>query len=174
MSISKKMLWLHRLQQRLSITRNEAVSLITLSALLVLGLTVRYYQQRAQPVRPDAYQEYDRLFSQLSSEAPSDSASSTMPVELAPRISVEAPAPKTRDAKTRSAPIDINKATAAELEELPRIGPRTAERIISYRSTFGPFARLEDLTAVKGIGPKTLALLKPHLIIAADSSDTPR
>lgn len=172
----KKMLWLHRLQQRLSITRNEALSLTTLSALLVLGLCVRSYQQRAQPIRPDAYEDYDRLFSQLSQQQPSNVAGSPPPDSVHNAANeTTAPAQKKTGAERPSRPLDINRATAAELEELPRIGPKTAERIISYRSTYGPFASVEDLTAVKGIGPKTLALLRPHLMIAPDSSsEAPR
>ena len=48
--------------------------------------------------------------------------------------------------------IDLNAADAVELQRLPGIGPVTAERIIAGR----PYARLEDLLAVRGIGPKTL------------------
>ncbi len=52
--------------------------------------------------------------------------------------------------------ININTATAEQLTQLKRIGPKYAERIISYREANGPFAKVEDITKVKGIGPKTL------------------
>lgn len=51
--------------------------------------------------------------------------------------------------------ININTATADELEALPGIGPTTAQRIIAYREEHGPFARIEDLMNVAGIGPST-------------------
>lgn len=58
-----------------------------------------------------------------------------------------------------SFPIDLNRATAEELEALPRIGPAIAKRIIEYRETTGSFQVLEDLRHVRGIGPATLRLL---------------
>lgn len=58
-------------------------------------------------------------------------------------------------------PLNVNTATAEELERLPRIGPVLARRIIEYRETHGPFRRIEELEAVPGIGPKTLEELAP-------------
>ncbi len=52
--------------------------------------------------------------------------------------------------------ISLNTATAAELEELPGVGPKTAEQIVGSRDAEGPFASLEDLERVPGIGPKTI------------------
>jgi len=51
--------------------------------------------------------------------------------------------------------IDINTADADELETLPRIGPTTAQRIVEYRETYGPFEDVEDILEVPGIGPAT-------------------
>lgn len=59
--------------------------------------------------------------------------------------------------KAIAEPIDINTATAQELDEaLPGIGPSKAEVIISYRNKHGPFKSLDDLDNVPGIGPKIL------------------
>lgn len=52
--------------------------------------------------------------------------------------------------------LNVNRATAEELEELPGIGPALAARIIAYREENGPFARVDDLVRVSGIGPKTI------------------
>lgn len=57
--------------------------------------------------------------------------------------------------------IDLNSASAAELEALPRIGPALARRIVDDREKHGPFRKIEDLDRVPGIGPKTLELVRP-------------
>jgi competence protein ComEA len=56
-------------------------------------------------------------------------------------------------------PINLNTATAAELEELPGIGPATAAAIVSDRDAHGPFASVDDLSRVRGIGPAKLEQL---------------
>jgi competence protein ComEA len=63
--------------------------------------------------------------------------------------------------------LDPNTASAAELEMLPRIGPVLAQRIVAHRRSVGPFERLEQLERVRGIGPKTLARIRPYLALAA-------
>jgi len=55
------------------------------------------------------------------------------------------------------ATVDINTATAAELETLPRIGPMTAQKIVEYREANGPFESIEGIQKVPGIGPATFA-----------------
>jgi competence protein ComEA len=61
--------------------------------------------------------------------------------------------------------LDLNRASADELEGLPGIGPKTAQRILEDRRTRGPFRKPSDLTRVKGIGAKTLARLLPHVTV---------
>ena len=62
-------------------------------------------------------------------------------------------------------PIDVNAATADELQLLPRIGPTLAERIIDEREHGGRFDRVESLTRVRGIGPRTLERLRPLVMV---------
>ncbi len=57
--------------------------------------------------------------------------------------------------------IDLNAASAADLEELPRIGPALAERIVAWRDENGRFTNVDDLSMVSGIGPKMLETLRP-------------
>lgn len=57
-------------------------------------------------------------------------------------------------------PIDVNRASLAELDALPGIGPATAAAIVAHRDTNGPFASVEDLEAVRGIGPAKLDALR--------------
>jgi len=63
------------------------------------------------------------------------------------------------------ASIDINCASSQELQQLPRIGPAMARRIIEYRERNGPFQSYKDLLKVKGIGKKTLEKIKPYIKI---------
>lgn len=58
-----------------------------------------------------------------------------------------------------SGKVDINAASAAELDALPGIGPATAEKIVADRQSNGPFASVEDLKRVSGIGDKKYAQL---------------
>lgn len=61
--------------------------------------------------------------------------------------------------------INVNTASSAELELLPGIGAAMAERIIEERTLRGRFQRVEDLARVRGIGPKTLGRLRPHVVV---------
>ena len=61
--------------------------------------------------------------------------------------------------------ININTASAEELENLKQIGPNYAARIIEYREKNGPFEKPEDIINVKGIGPKTFELNKEQIIV---------
>ncbi len=65
--------------------------------------------------------------------------------------------------------LDINTATREELMALPSIGPTRAGAIIDWRDRNGPFEEVEDLVQVKGIGNKTLAVIKKY--ICAGGSD---
>ena len=59
------------------------------------------------------------------------------------------------------APIDLNRATAEQLDQLPGVSPALAQRIIEYRGAAGGFRSFEQLDSVKGIGPALLAKLEP-------------
>ena len=62
-----------------------------------------------------------------------------------------------------SGPINVNRATAAQLDSLDGIGPVIAKRIIEYRKVNGPFATIEDLQKVSGIGTAKFAIIKSKL-----------
>lgn len=58
-------------------------------------------------------------------------------------------------------PLNLNRATAAELDALPGISPAVAGRIVEYRASRGRFSSVEELDSVKGIGPKLLEKIRP-------------
>ncbi len=66
---------------------------------------------------------------------------------------------------TPAGPININTATAQELETLPGIGPVIAQRIVDYREENGPFETVSELTMVSGIGISTLESLMELITI---------
>ncbi len=171
---------LHRLQQRLSLTRHEAMALSCLSGLLIIGIIVRQVQQQAILAPPDAYAELDQLFFERSGMQGAAAADTTSPAlrasasetdsgryEIAAATASPVRKPPGKPSASEALRIDINRAGASELEKLPRIGPKTAERILAFRDAYGAFRSADDLQQVKGIGPKTLELLRPHVYAGA-------
>jgi competence protein ComEA len=78
-----------------------------------------------------------------------------------------APPQPSKPAKTAPAPqsVNLNTATATELEALPGVGIAMAARIIEHRQKVGGFKKIEDLMNVKGIGEKMFLNLKPLIIV---------
>jgi competence protein ComEA len=61
--------------------------------------------------------------------------------------------------------LHLNSATAAELERLPFVGPYMARQIVAFRERHGPFAAVDSLVRVPGIGPATLAKIRERLTV---------
>jgi competence protein ComEA len=59
--------------------------------------------------------------------------------------------------------IDLNSATAEQLDTLDGVGPATAAKILQYRAEHGPFRSVDDLDQIPGIGPKRLAAIRPRV-----------
>ena len=78
--------------------------------------------------------------------------------------------PAAKPAVSASAPINLNTATAAQLDALPGVGKATAERIVEYRQKNGGFKKTEDLMNVKGIGEKSFLKLKPLVTVAPSTA----
>ncbi len=140
--------WLYRLQQRLSITRQEGLAILTLAVLFLLGLAVRHLQQQQiPPVAADS----------LVAPSPTDS----IPPSLAS---------SGQQSPSAEQPLNVNTAPPKALDALPGIGPALSERIVTYRSTQRPFQRVDELERVSGIGPKTLSTLRPMVRVTAPDS----
>jgi len=80
-------------------------------------------------------------------------------------VITEAPATQA-PASSNAELININTASATELDTLPGIGPTTAQKIIDYRQQHGPFVNTQDIINVSGIGPGTYENLKNLITVA--------
>lgn len=69
--------------------------------------------------------------------------------------------------------IDLNRASRAELLQLQGVGPALADRILAHREEHGGFRSVEDLAKVQGVGPATLAKLRPWVFVAAEEKESP-
>jgi len=74
-------------------------------------------------------------------------------------------APQAAATATTQFPINLNTATAEQLEAIPGIGPVLAQRIIEYRQTRGRFQSVDELLEVRGIGPKRLESMRPYVVV---------
>jgi comEA protein len=63
-------------------------------------------------------------------------------------------------------PININTATSDELQQVPGIGPVTAEKILQMRKSYGAFKSVDDLLSIRGIGKKRLEKMRKYLTVS--------
>ena len=68
--------------------------------------------------------------------------------------------------------VNINTATAEQLQLLPRVGPALAARIIEFRETSGPFRSVDEIIAVKGIGESSFDVLEKYIVTAGATTLT--
>jgi competence protein ComEA len=153
----------HRLyywQQKVGMTSGEASALGAVFGLFMLGLGAQFVMTTEPSFGDEIYAEVDSLFAlgvaRMNTVAPTAEASA------APAASPTAS--RARASQTVGV-IDINTATAADLQRLPGIGPALAQRVVEYRESMGPFAAPEHITRVSGIGPRTLERLRPHITV---------
>ncbi len=139
--------WVKQIQRYVALTAAEASAVLSLLGLLFLGIGIRYFQAELAPVPfyPDASATATGLVSAVEEPQPAF--------------------PSTTEAQDSSFPIDLNAAAAAELEQLPGIGPKLAAAIVADRETNGPYTRVDDIVRVKGIGPKTLARFDSLVVV---------
>jgi competence protein ComEA len=151
-------------------TPAERQAIAFLATVAVLGGGVRMVQARA----------FDRALQQATAEAAGDAANhdghaglAASAIALERQLSAVTDA---REAKKKSAqkksgppdtPIDVDVASAEELDALPRVGPALAARIVANRDSLGPFGSLQALQRVKGIGPALATGLSPYVTFSS-------
>ncbi len=162
--------FIHLIQTHLHVTRNEALFVSVLAGIVVTGsLGSRLIPLRASDALHD-HTSVDHLLGLLDSLAADEGAIASS-AGFAPASSSDdslavssGKRPATPKSSAPLRPVAINSATAAELEQLPGIGPAMAQRILERRRT-RRFTSAEDLLDVKGIGPKTLEKLRPFISV---------
>jgi len=85
--------------------------------------------------------------------------------EGAPRVVYTASLEEVEDESQDSLRVDINTADVEELDELPEVGPSTAQSIIDYRTNHGEFRSVGELEEIPGIGPETLEKIEPFATV---------
>lgn len=70
-----------------------------------------------------------------------------------------------------TAPVNLNTASLAQLEALPGVGLKTAERIVEYRQKNGGFKKIEEVMNVRGVGERGFLKLKPLLTVGPPRAD---
>jgi competence protein ComEA len=85
--------------------------------------------------------------------------------ERAPQVVYSASLEEVEDKAQGSLKININTADVDELDELPEVGPATAETIIEYRRTNGMFRSVDELEEIPGIGPETIEEIEPFATV---------
>ncbi len=151
---------LYRLQQTVAITTGEARAVLVLIGLLVVGLITKDLLNK-RPAYSDAYYaETDSLFKAATARLHADEADS---------LGVAENTTPSQDSLLAffepRFPVNINTADQKALEQLPRIGPKMALRIMEYRERRGGFREKADLLNVKGIGEKTYASLEDKVTV---------
>lgn len=161
----------------LNFTPQEMRALLFLLIALLIGSGIsiykRYHSNFAPQLifkQPPGALENQGEFSEAESQIQSYVQDTSREISKS-SISSPIPSPRTKN-RIASIPgsslerrIDLNSASASELELLPQIGPVLSRRIIDYRTTKGKFQRIEDLMKVSGIGSKTLEQIRDLITV---------
>ncbi|MFT5514171.1 MAG: competence ComEA-like helix-hairpin-helix protein [Rhodothermales bacterium] len=148
---------LYRLEVHLGVTQSEFRGLMVLAALLAMGIWVREWGLQIPAVDQATYDRIEAEFRERAQWRPEPERIGPEP--WTPPIKSSTPQPA-------GGLLDLNTASSDDLQELPRIGPQLATRILDHRKRYGPFRSATDLLMIQGIGQTTLQGLLP--LITAD------
>jgi len=140
-------------------TQSERQALLFLASVALLGVGWRTVRANAAPEPTTA--EREALAGQIEAV---DSVRAASHRKGGRASSRKVPASDAR--------VDVNHATAEELEALPRIGPALAARIVAYRDSAGAFTSMEALERVRGIGPAMAKALAPRVTFSTSRRPT--
>jgi len=141
--------------------RQEQLALLFLSGALLIGSAASLYDHYYPASLED--------FQVVGGAAAPPGRDPARQADEAPQV--EAQAVGGDVAPGRAGRVDVNTASATELQELPRIGPKMAARIVQHRRDNGPFGTLDELRRVPGIGPRTVENLRVRAIVGPLSVD---
>jgi comEA protein len=169
----------------LSFTPQEIRALLFLLAALLIGSGITLYKRQNLDFAPELV--FNRASSnslegeRLSGQTAKDTSYRISESSLASPIqdlATQSPHPQNKSGSETSElgissaqqgpskrKIDLNSASASELELLPHIGPVLSQRIVDYRKSNGDFQKIEDLMKVSGIGPKTFERIKDFVTV---------
>ena len=139
-------------------TRDESRAVAFLGVLLLLSVAARAINKPA-PIAISA--------------TPVDvaalrAAGQALAAQQAPKARSRVRKPPPRTAPTfleEPGPVDLNRASEAEIEALPGIGPAVAARIVARRDSIGRFRQVEDLDSIKGIGPALIEKIRLLVVV---------
>lgn len=155
---------LRSFQERFGFTRNELTALIVLSTVFLAGSAIKLWGPSGTPIQAQrgfSYAAADSQFLALSRTLRDTTAKESRAIRTqAERLPAHGS-------------ININTASAEELQALPGIGPAIAGRIVAYRKEHGSFRTIDDVTEVKGIGPRILDRIRPFIVIRPAGQQTP-
>ena len=166
--------------EKLQISKSEriSVSVLIVMAFCTGGLTL-FWSPEPQ-YSEEEYAKLEKMFEHKSRELkqdrdvilaryePLENKSEVVKMERQPEmVLTDTIPPPTKETESNTAGnlVDINAASASELQKLPGIGPAYSKRIVEWRNENGPFTSIDQLLEIKGIGEKRLANIKPLIAL---------
>ncbi len=144
------------------------IGIATIAVGWYISSTSRSVPEQWQPVNAPLARALEELSAPPESTANANATSTALasaPAEPAQPSPMPSPLQPEPSATTHETRLNLNDATATELERLPGIGPSKAKAIIAYRDQRGGYRSIDELLEVKGIGPKMLEKLLPEVYI---------